>query len=169
MNQWKVPYGKLSFFSRRTQNHVSEAGFGNGLIHKKKRNLCLHCTYEAHSEKAENPKKMLEFWIWFIFTTLGRGFNSVGCHGPFLSFFFFSSILSSLLIINSGEGKRKRKKLWWILPPRQEEDFTWEERPTIYKLCINSKQHKVSGNPRETEKAPLVTLIFWFYFSMNVT
>jgi len=152
MNQWKVPYGKLSFFSRSTQNHVSEAGFGNGLIHKKKRNLCLHCTYEAHSEKAENPKKMLEFWIWFIFTTLGRGFNSVGCHGPFLSFFFFlQSCHPFWLSTLEREKGNERNCDGFFLLDKKKTSFEKKGLPfTNYVSTVNST--KCQGIPGKQKK-----------------
>lgn len=57
--------------------------------------------------------------------------------------------------------KRKRKEWWWILPPRQEKENMQEEGPSIYKLCINSQQHKMPRHSREVKRALFVTLMTW--------
>lgn len=54
---------KTENFSRTTQKCISQGGFGEGLIHKKKKKKYLYLSYmyESHSEKAKNPKKRPEF------------------------------------------------------------------------------------------------------------
>lgn len=63
------PIMKSEYFSRKTQNSVSRAGFGDGFIHRKKRNVYLNCMYNIkHTVKKQRILRRglnsVSSWLW---------------------------------------------------------------------------------------------------------
>lgn len=164
----KGPVMKTENFSRRTQNCASQAGFGDGLTHKKKNKFVFKLHVWSTQWKSKEPQE--QAWLLNSVCLHGsrKGIGLCGLSWVWLGFFLNLVFLFYYLPWRRKRGKERNGDGFFLLDRKKRENI-WEEGTTICKLCINSQQHKMLRNSREVKKALFVTLIICFDFSLNVT